>query len=228
MKQLDKRFLIGLGIAFLVQSVASLLSGAFLFDPRIVELDMIKTMENMAEHINLIRLSFVLDIITAVGIIWLGVLLYQLGKKVHNTAALVALGLYILEAMMLMGSRSFGFTLLETSIHYVGNGGEELVVLAQIFLRSKDFLGLMAMVPFGIGAMLFYGLMCRRHIFPSWLPRWGLLTVVPIMIGAPLMAFGVSVPFILFIPYVPFEFTMGIIFLIKGLKSNKKTIVEII
>lgn len=224
MKQLDKRFTIGLGIAFLVQSVASLISGAFLFDPQIVEGDMIKTMENMYEDMTLIHLSFLLDIITAIGIIWLGVLLFQLGKKINHTAAIVALGLYILEAMMLMGSRSFGFALLQTSIQYVENGGAELAVLAEIMLQSKDFLGLMAMVPFGIGAILFYGMMCRRKIMPSWLPRWGFLTIIPIMIGAPLMAFGVSVPFLLFVPYVPFEFTMGILFLVVGIKSTKKVI----
>jgi hypothetical protein len=73
----------------------------------------------------------------------------------------------------------------------------------------------MAMIPFGVGAILFYYLLLKAEIFPKWLALWGIFTVPLILVCAPLMAFGIDVPFALLVPYVPFEFVAGIYILIK-------------
>lgn len=45
----------------------------------------------------------------------------------------------------------------------------------------------------------FYYLLMKAKTIPKWLALWGLVTVPFVLVGAPLMAFGVTVPFALFI-----------------------------
>jgi len=80
------------------------------------------------------------------------------------------------------------------------------------------------MIPFGLGAVLFYYLIMKADVIPKWLGYWGIITVSVILLCAPLTAFGVSVPFVLLVPYVPWEWVAGVYIFIIGLKepSNSK------
>ncbi len=73
----------------------------------------------------------------------------------------------------------------------------------------------MAMIPFGLGAITFYYLLMKAEILPKWLALWGIITVSFVLVAVPLMALGVLIPFVLLIPYVPFEFFTGIFIWIK-------------
>ena len=76
------------------------------------------------------------------------------------------------------------------------------------------------MIPFGVGAILFYYLLMKAKVLPKWLALWGLITVPLILVCVTLQTFGVAIPFALFVPYVPFEFFTGVYILIKY--RNKK------
>ena len=76
------------------------------------------------------------------------------------------------------------------------------------------------MIPFGVGAILFYYLLMKAEVLPKWLALWGLITVPLILVCVPLANFGIETSFALLIPYVPFEFFTGIYILIKY--RNKK------
>ncbi|MCK5811666.1 MAG: DUF4386 family protein [Clostridiales bacterium] len=94
--------------------------------------------------------------------------------------------------------------------------------MGKMLLACKEFSGQIAMIPFGLGAILFYYLLMKAEVFPKWLALWGLITVPFILISVPLMAFGIELPFALLIPYVPFEFVAGITILIKYRKKKIK------
>ena len=78
------------------------------------------------------------------------------------------------------------------------------------------------MIPFGIGAILFYYLLLKAEILPKWLAWWGIITVPFILVFVPLATFGIETPFALLIPYVPFEFFTGIYILIKYRRKKAK------
>ena len=222
MKVVRNKFSIALGIAFLLQSIAPLVSGAFLFDPLIDKGDIFKTMTNLTSHSFTEQLSFFLDVVTMIGIFWLGVLLYNLLNKLNKVWALTGLALYILEAVMHFTGKVFGNGLLRISELYTATADASLVPLAQIFLQINKFLPALAMIPFGIGAILLYALMLKSKALPAWLMIWGLVSSLGILIGVPLMAYGVPVPLIVAAPYVPFEFFTGAFILIRGLKCIVK------
>ncbi len=79
----------------------------------------------------------------------------------------------------------------------------------------------MAMIPFGLGAILFYYLLMKAEILPKWLSLWGILTVSVVLVAVPLMAFGVAIHFALLVPYVPFEFFTGIFIWIKYTRISR-------
>jgi len=173
------------------------------------------TMSNIADHITTIYLTMFLSIITAVFIIILGVAIYRLAGHINKTMAMIALSLYLFEAVLFVVGQIFVFGLLKASQLYLTGGDVGLLSLGNVLLSCRDFTIKMAIIPFGLGAMLFYYLLMKAKTIPKWLALWGLVTVSFVLVGAPLMAFGVTVPFALFIPYVPFEFFTGIYILIR-------------
>ena len=111
-----------LGAAFLIQAVASAVSGLFLLQPLIVPGSIVDSMTNIANHALQMRASIVVEMITAIGIVMLGGMLYVTVKNQNAKIALVALGLYLMEATLLAASRMPAFSLLHISQASVAAG----------------------------------------------------------------------------------------------------------
>lgn len=219
MNRIKTNFSVALGIAFFVQAIAPFISGAVLFDPLIKD-NIQSTLVNVAAQAFRAQMAVFLDMITAMVIILLGGLLYTLLKNENRMGALMGFALYTLEAIMLVISRLAVYSLVHVSQNFALTGETSLLSLGQLCVDLNQFTYRLAMLPFGIGALLFYYQLYRTKTLPAWLMLWGLITVLPITIGLPLMAFGVPVPFILMVPYVPFEFAAGIFLLFKGMPAS--------
>ncbi len=220
MKTLYNRFTIALGVALLLQATTSLVSGGILFAPLVDKTDIATTMTNIAQNQFKADLSIFLDIVTALGIVWLAVLLYSLLRKVNQIGATTALALYILEASILVMSKFAGYALIQVSSMYALNGDKALEGIGQLLLQVKDFSYNMHILPCGVGAILFYYLLVKSKTLPSWIPIWGLVTIIPVLIGTMLRTYGVEVPVAIMFPYIPFEFFAGAFILIRGLSDN--------
>ena len=224
MKAIRNRFTVAMGLALLLQAFTPLISGAVLFDPLVKENDIAKTMLNITQHQFVANLSVFLDIITAMGIIWLGVLFYYLLKRVNQVWAKTGMLFYVLEACMLVISKIAAFALIQISQIYSATMDQSLEVAGQVMLQVKDFSFSMAMLPFGIGAILLYYLLIKSKALPTWLSIYGLVTTIPVMIGSILSAYGIEVPLVIYLPYIPFEFFIGFFILIRGL--SERSLVE--
>ncbi len=220
MKAIRNRFTVALGLALLLQAFAPLISGAVLFNPLVDENDMGKTMLHITQNQLVANLSVFLNIVTAMGIIWLGVLFFDLLKKVKPIWATTGMLFYTLEAIMLVISQIAAFALIQISHVYSANFDKSLEVAGQVLLQVKDFSFSLAMLPFGIGAILFYYLLVKSKALPTWFSVYGLVTAIPVMIGSTLSAFGIDVPFIIYAPYIPFEFFFGFFVLIRGISEQ--------
>ena len=218
------RFSVALGIALFIQAITSLVSGTLFLSPFTDKSDIVKIMLHTASNQTIAHFSIFLDIITTFVIVWLGVLFFSLLRKANKVWATTALAFYIVEAGILIISKFFGYALIQVSGAYSANNDKVLETIGEIFLKVKDFSYSMHIVPFGMGAILFYYLLYKTKALPSWLSLWGLIAVIPVLFGTLLNTYGVEVPFILMLPYVPFEFFAGGYILIKGL--SYKTLVE--
>jgi hypothetical protein len=176
-------------------------------------------MIKIANNAWLMRVNILGEMITAVGIIFLGAVLFIILRKQNEKIALVALGFYILEAALLAASRISAFSLLRISQEYIAAGNPVyLQTMGQVAFESMNFGYTLLMLAFCPGGILFYYLLYKSGVVPRALSLWGLITVFPCLIGTLFAVFGYEVPFFVYLPYVPFEFAIGVWILVKGIK----------
>lgn len=209
-----------LGITFFTQAVTALVGGSIFMGPFDSNEITSTTLRTIANSTGTAYISILLQVITAVVIIMLGIAMYRAAGHKNKVMADIAMGMYIFEAILLCVGQVFIFGLLEVSQLYLVNGDANLLLLGKIMLSFREFAGQIAMIPFGIGALLFYYLIMKARIIPKWLGLYGLITVPFVLVCVPLMMFGVDVPFGFLVPYVPFEFFTGIFILIKYRKKK--------
>lgn len=212
-----------LGVAFLLQAVTSLISGLILKKALTVPGNISETMINIANNPLLMKVNILGEMTTAFGIIFLGVILFVTLRKQNENMALVALGFYILEAVLLAASRIAAFSLLRISQEYVAAWNTAyLQMIGNLAFESMNFGYTLLMLPFCLGAILFYYLLYKSGVVPRALSLWGLITVFPCLIGTLSSVFGYQVPFFVYLPYVPFEFVIGVWILVKGIPEIKQ------
>ncbi len=214
-----------LGVAFLLQFVTSLSSGTFLKQAWFVPGNISETMLKIANNPGLMRTTILLDMLTALGVIFLGSILFLTLRKQNEKIALTALGFYLLEAALLAVSRIETFSLLRISQEYATAGQPaNLLLMGNLAYESMDFVGnTLHMLAFSLGGILFYYLLYTSRAVPRALSLWGLVTVFPMLIGTLTQIFGYTIPFICYVPYVPFELVIAIWILIKGTKDDSET-----
>jgi hypothetical protein len=207
-----------LGVAFLLQFVTSFTNGAFLKQTWFVPENMQETMLKIAGNPWLMRTTIFLNMLTALGIIFLGAILFLTLKKQNEKVVLVALAFYILEAALLAVSRTEAFSLLRISQEYATAANPALLMMGQLAYETMDFVGnTLHMLVFCLGGILFYSLLYKSSVVPRWLSLWGLIATVPMLVGTLTQMFGYTIPFIFYVPYVPFELVIAIWILVKGL-----------
>ncbi|MDR1072818.1 MAG: DUF4386 domain-containing protein [Treponema sp.] len=219
MKSIKSLYLL-LGISFVTQATTSLVGGLIGIGPFTETENMPAAMNSIAGNINGVYVGVFLQIITALVIIVLGAALYQAGSHVSKSVAIVAMSFYLVEAMLLIIDQIMIFSIAEISYQFINTDETALINIAKLLFVSKDFGSAISMIPFGFGAILFYCLIMKARVIPKWLAVWGLITVPFVLVGSLLEALGVPVPFMLYIPYTPWEWVAGIYIFVKGL-SNK-------
>lgn len=208
-----------LGIAFLLQFITSFSSGIFIKPLWFAEGNISETLLKIADNPWALRINILADMFTALGVIFLGAILFVTLRKQNEKMALVALGFYIFEAGLLASSRLATFSLIQLSQEFASSGQPaSMLVFGNIALEAMDFVGnTLHMLAFCFGAVLFYFLLYKSRVVPRGLSLWGLITVFPLLAGTLTAIFGYDLPFILFLPYVPFEFVIGVWILVKGI-----------
>ena len=163
-----------LGLAFLLQVITSYSSGLFFRPLWFVQDDIAATMLKIAENPNMLRVHILVDTLTALGVIFLGAMLFTTLRKQNEKMALVGLGFYILEGALLAGSRIGSFALLKLSQEFAITGATELLTFGALSLEAADFVGdTLHVLAFCLGAILFYILLYRSKVVPNWLSLWG-------------------------------------------------------
>jgi hypothetical protein len=213
-----------LGLAFLLQFVTSFASAMFLRAAWFVPGSMSETLVKIANNALMVRLNILFDMLTALGVIFLGAMLFITVRKQNEKMALTALGFYILEGALLAVSRTETFSLLRLSQEYVSAGQPVILqTFGNMAFESMEFAGgTLHMLAFCLGGIMFYYLLDKSRVVPRALSLWGLIAVFPMLIGTLTQVFGYSIPFIFYVPYVPFELMIAIWILIKGIEVDSE------
>jgi len=122
---------------------------------------------NISNNLMQMRISILLALFTSVGIIVLAVLLFVVLHKQNKTIALVALGLYLAEAIILAVSKIGNFALIPLSLEYVKAGAPNssyFQILGTLFFGVDRWGDTIHMLFFCLGGILWYYLFCLSGI----------------------------------------------------------------
>lgn len=156
-----------LGAAFLLQAVTALTSGMIMKLALTVPGNISETMIQIANNAWLMSANILGEMITALGIIFLGAILFVTLRKQNENMALVALGFYILEAALLAVSRIEAFSLLRISQEYAATGyPANLLAMGNLAFETMNFGYTLLMLAFCPGGILFYYLLYKSGVVP--------------------------------------------------------------
>lgn len=222
--KLDKNTPRILGGAFLLQIIAPIISSAFLLGPLIVPDNISESMTNIANNALQLQASIVVEMFTVFGITTIGVLMYVILKEQDTKVATLALGLYIVEAAILAVSKIPIYALLVVSRESVIMGHPtNLLALGELFYELQSYGYSMHMLPFALGASLFYYLFYKSGYIPKALNILGLIAAPLAFFGTLFALLGFTVPIAVFILNLPFELGLGLWLLFKGISEEEVT-----
>ena len=210
-----------LGATFLLQATTSLISGLSLALALIVPGNISASMIRIANRAWLMRAIILGEMVTVAGVILLAAVLFTVLRKENEILALAALGLYILEGAVGAIRLLAALSLLRVSQDYVTEGRPlYLQTLGSLSLESMDSAYKLLTLSFSIGAIFFYYLLYKSGLVPAALSLWGLFAVFPVLAGTVWSILGFQPSWFLYLPYIPFEFVIGIWILSRGLNES--------
>ena len=210
-----------LGAMFLFVFVASLLSERLLAS--VVGSGSISDiLVNISENLTWMRISNLVALANSLGIVVLAVLLYIVFNKQYEIIALVALGWWLVEAVMLAVSKIGAYALIPLSQGFVKAGepkSSHFQTLGNFLYYGVDRQGyLIHNLFFCLGGMFWYYLFFKSGYIPQVLSVWGLAAVGLLSISILLLLYDRKVTRVMIIalPYVPYELFLGIWLIVKG------------
>src|ERR1039458_2619262 len=208
-----------LGFAFLLQFFTPLAGQLILNMGLLVPGNTAATLLRIAARPWLLRVNILDEMVAAAGVIWLGALLYAALRDYGRVSALTAFALYILEAALGAVSHLAAFPLLALGSQYAATPSPYLLAEADRTLASMNFGYTLLLLAFCPGALLFYWLLFKSRLVPRALSLWGFITVIPLFFAISLSILGIELSFYFAVPYIPFEFAIGVWILIKGVRT---------
>ncbi|MDH3292992.1 MAG: DUF4386 domain-containing protein [Acidimicrobiia bacterium] len=213
--RLDSRTYRWLGGAFLLQAIASAVSGLLLAPIDLLASappdDMAGAMADLATNEWQTRASIVGEMVTAVGIVALGVLLFSVVRHRGHILARIAVALYLVEVAMLAVRETVVYGLWWTSHDAVRTGTVETMVdQANLLYQSQSFAYSLHMLLYAVGATIFYVLLAQTRVLPWPLIGLGLIAAPLAVAGTVVEMMGTAVPLWVFLPGLPFELGAGL------------------
>jgi len=210
-----KKLCILLGLSWIFQAATSL-AGATIGISKFTDTS---DMQTIAYNIDHVYIGIFFQLIATLVFIVLTVTLYQASKGTNETVARIASCLYLLRAAIHTVGQIIVYAFAQVSLGYSESGGSVLVSLGNLLAQTRNFTEHVSLIPFGIGAALFYYLIMRAGIIPAWLGFWGIVSVLFISFNSLLHILGIYYPIELSILYIPWEWAAGVYVFAKGLNE---------
>ena len=222
---MDKKTPRFLGAAYLFVAILSITAGV-LSDMTLLSGSISDSLVNITNNLTQMRISILLELFTSAGIVVLAVLLFVVLNKQNKTIALVALGLWLVEAATLAISQIGALALIPLSLEYIAAGAPDASyyqTLGNLFSGIDRWGWEIHNLFFGLGGILWYALFYRSKYIPRVLSVWGLVAVSLLFVAMVLGWFDVSVGIFFFLPTMILELTLGIWLITKGIRDGSET-----
>lgn len=169
-----------------------------------------------------LRISNVLALVNSLAIILLGAVFYFVFYPQYRLVALVALGFFLAEAVILAVSKLGTLALIPVSQEFVGAGTPESSyhqTLGDFLYSGVDRSGYeLHMLFFCLGGILWYYLFFISGVIPKALSIWGLVSICLLTIPVLLQLYRreFTSVMVLGLPYAPYEIILGLWLIVRG------------
>ena len=210
---------------FIIATVADLISRVVLVQPILsAPVDLTKISAN-EDQVLLGALFLFIGAAAAAGI---AIALYPVLRKHNEGLALGSVGFRLIEGALYLGivvCLLMLVTLSQDSANAGVASSSAYVVPASLVMAARDSLGEVAVLAFGLGALMYYWVFYQSRLVPRWLSAWGLLAIVALMLSGLLVIFGVIEPLsppqvVLALPIFLQEMVLAVWLIAKGFNAS--------
>lgn len=215
-----KRTAMIVGVLFIIGTVAYSFSVGF-FAPILEEEDYLV---EGSENENMVIAGTLFLLISGAAIALIPVMMYPIFKKRDEALALGYVVLRVLEAGCYIVMAIAVLFLLSVSQDYVEAGApedSELQTLGALLLDAYQWIDIIIIFFFTLGALIFYYLLYMTKIVPEWLSVWGLVgatlwlaTGVAGLFGS--IAVGSTLWMLMALPIAANEMVLAVLIIFKG------------
>ena len=187
----NRKTAIVVGILFIFATVVNLLSNVAFLKPI---LDAPDYLGKIFASENQILIGSLLHIIASFACAGIAIALYPVLRKYNEGLALGSVGFRIAEGMLYVFGSIGVLALLPLSQEFIKAGMPDasyFQTLANSLLSMRDWTGILAVITFGPGALMYYAIFYKSKLIPRWLSGWGLVAAALCLISGILVMFNI-------------------------------------
>lgn len=174
---------VAVGVLFILCSAASILSIVPLGGALAAPVDLAKLATNDTRVVLTALIEFVWAL-TGAGI---AIGLHPVIKRFNPALALGSVAGRLVEAVFVVVGALGLLALLTVSQEAVAAGSTSVATVATVsslVLAVREWVhGFVALIPFGVGAFMYYVVLYRSRLVPRWLSGWGLVAIALFMVS---------------------------------------------
>jgi hypothetical protein len=182
------------GVLFIIATVVGILGNVIFLTPI---LDAPDYLIKISANENQVIIGGLLMLIAAFASASIAICLYPILKKHHEALALGSVGFRVMEGMLYIVGVVCTLSLLTLSQEYVTAGASNASlyqISGTLLLAVKTWAGMLSVIAFTTGAMMYYYIFYQSKLVPRWLSGWGFLAAALSLASALLAISGLLIP----------------------------------
>jgi len=221
----NRRFAVAAGVLFIIATVADVISRLVFVQPILGAPDHLAGISANQGQVLLGALFLVIGAAAAAGI---AIALYPVLKQHDEGLALGSVGFRLIEGALYLGIVVCLLVLVAVSRESANAGApasSAYVAAAALVMAARDSLGEVAVLAFGLGALMYYGVFYRSRLVPRWLSAWGLVAIASVMVSGVLVMLGLVAPMstpqlVLALPIAVQEMVLAVWLIARGFDQS--------
>jgi len=211
------------GVSFLISYLGLILGGMFL-SPILEAPDYLA---NVFPNATLVGIGVLLESVNGIAVIGIAVMMFTILRKYNEGIALGYLAFRVVEGFLSILGSTKALSLIELSDQYIQAGtpsNSYFDALGSLILADRHWDMEMLTVFFILGALIFYFLLYRTEIIPSFISLWGFIAIL-MMTSFNILLYtsidlGIFINLILVLPIMANEIFLALWLIIKGIGTS--------
>jgi hypothetical protein len=179
-------------------------------------------LSHIASHQLQISAGALLMLANSAAVIGIGVLIFPILKRHHESSAYGYLTAQVAQGLMLAVGIVFLLLRIPLAQEYTGaHGASALPALARAAQEGNHYSFWIGMLAVGAGGLLLCHVLLKENLVPRFMAVYGLAGYAIFLAGAILEILGHNVGVALSIPGGLFEITFGVLLIVKGFPAKQ-------